>query len=66
MQRLGLSRLERERAVAGALMKAMQGGPPAQAYMVLHVIFGAALLAALVVYLFSTEQLAEKIPPIAV
>ena len=51
---------------SGALMKAMQGGPPAQAYMVLHVAFGAAVLAALVVYLFSTEQPAEKIPPIAV
>ena len=51
---------------SGALMKAMQGGPPAQAYATLHVAFGTAVLAALAVYLFSTEQPAEKIPPISV
>ena len=42
--------------ISGAIMKAMQHAPPAEAYAKLHVIFGTALLAALAIYLFSTEK----------
>jgi hypothetical protein len=42
--------------ISGAIMKAMQEAPPRESYATLHAIFGAALLAALAIYLFARED----------
>ncbi len=42
--------------VSGAMMTAMQGRPPDEAYAILHLMFGALVLAALIIYLFARDN----------
>ena len=46
--------------LSGAMMKAMAGAPPEQAYGRLHVIFACLIIAALAVYLFSRDHKAAR------
>jgi hypothetical protein len=42
--------------LSGALMKSYGTPVPAEAYALLHTLFGAGLILALVIYLFSIEE----------
>ncbi len=42
--------------LTGTMMKGLKGGPPAEAYGALHLVFGVSLLVALAIYVFSREH----------
>jgi predicted MFS family arabinose efflux permease len=42
--------------VSGAMMKSLQGGPPAEAFATLHLMFGGLLVLGLVIYLFARDN----------